>query len=320
MLKKLTKHFCSPDAGGASGAADTANSNDDLFEVIDDSAAGSEQVIDGLDAANATDTEGNPINPNNVPKEQADDELASMDYKTLMKFIKNKFPDEHQADINGMFNKRFKSHKKTEEDLDALKPLVAATAARYGLDPKDVAAVIKAAVDDNSNYEKEAYEKGFGDPAAYRKHLAEQAELDQLRNEKRIREEAEQNARDRRQLLEGWERESAEFRKTVPDFDFKTEWQNNEEFRYFLTSGLPVKKAYFAAHAEEMASAEAEKAAKQAEQRVINEVRANRRRPSENGARTSPAVRVKKSVENMSLADIERIFDEAKKGNLISID
>ena len=316
----IKRNFCSPDTGGASGVAQSAEKNDELFEIVENSAAGSEQIIDGLDAVNATDTEGNPLTPQPVTESEVDDELSKADYDTLMGIIKSKYAKEHQEEIDSHFNKRFKNHKRTEEAYNALKPLIAANAARYGLDPKDVSAVIKAAVEDNSNYEKEAYERGFGDPAAYRKHLAEQQELNNLREEKRIREENEKNERDRKQLVDGWRQESEEFKKLVPDFDLNSEWKNNEEFRYFLTSGMSVKKAYYAAHAEELASSESQKAAKKAEQKVINEVKANLRRPSENGVKAATAVRVKKSVKDMSLADYERVFDEARDGAKISFD
>lgn len=305
------KNFCSPDDGGASGAAvDTATETDDLFETVGGpEAEGDEQIIDGISAKNTKDSEGKPLNP----KEQVDDEPAVEDFESLYTALKDKYPKELQAKYDGNFNKRFKDAKRNEETLKSLKPLINAMSARYGIDAKDIAALVKAADEDNSNFEKKAFEKGFGDVATYRDYLRREEEFNELREAERRRTEAETQERERSELIKGWLEESAELQKEVPNFDFKTEWNGSEKFRYLINSGFGVAEAYKMLHADEFAK----KAAEKAQAEIMREIRANNQRPTENGAGAQAGIRVKKSVDEMSAADIDRIVQEAKSGKKI---
>lgn len=305
-------HFYAPDDGA--GAAPASANDDDLFEAVDDSVAESDQPIDGIKAVNTPDSQGNPLEQD--PSD--DDDRAEESFDDL---IKGRYKDEFQTKVNGIIDKRFKTHKQTEEkakklegDMAKLRPLFSAMAAKYGLDPNDIEGIVKAADQDNSNFESEAYEKGFGDAAAYREHLANQAELNRLREAERVRQESETQDLLRRQLLEGWETESEAFRKEIPDFDFKKEWDGSERFRYLVNSGFKVKEAYMAVHAEEYARAAAERA----QQDILREVKANKARPVESNVGTNTAIRVKKSIKDMSLEDTERIIREAKAGKKIT--
>ena len=69
-----------------------------------------------------------------------------------------------------------------------------------------------------------------------------------------------------------------------------------------------------AVHAAEYAKAAADKAQKD----ILAEIRANKTRPTESSANPQAAIRVKKSVKDMSLEDTERIIQEAKRGRKIT--
>ena len=307
----LFKNFYRPDDGDSGASAQT--DNDDLFEV-EGSAAESEPIIDGLKAVNTPDSEGKPLKS----EEAVDDEPPKEDFNTL---IKGKYKDEYQANVDAIINKRFKNAKANEEKLKAqeatmakLQPLFNAMAAKYGIKADDIDAIIEAADKDNSNYEQAAYDNGYGDTAEYRRAVERDEELNRLRAAEKARVEAAEQDRQRRELLEGWMKESEEFKQEVEGFDFKTEWDGSDRFRYLVNSGFKVKEAYMAVHAAEYAKAAADKAQKD----ILAEIRANKSRPTESNANPQAAIRVKKSVKDMSLADTDRIIEEAKRGRKIT--
>lgn len=307
----MLKNIYAPEDGASGASAQT--DNDDLFEV-EGSAAESEQVIDGLNAVNTPDSEGKPLKS----KGAVDDEPPEEDFDTL---IKGKYKEQYQANVDAIINKRFKNAKANEEKLKAieatmakLQPLFNAMAAKYGIKADDIDAIIEAADKDNSNYEQAAYDNGYGDTAEYRRAVERDEELNRLRAAEKARVEAAEQDRQRRELLEGWLAESEEFKKEVEDFDFKSEWDGNDRFRYLVNSGFKVKEAYMAVHAAEYAKAAADKAQKD----ILAEIRANKTRPTESSANPQAAIRVKKSVKDMSLEDTERIIQEAKRGRKIT--
>lgn len=307
----MLKNFYAPEDGASGASAQT--DNDDLFEV-EGSAAESEQVIDGLNAVNTPDSEGKPLKS----EEAVDDEPPEEDFNTL---IKGKYKDQYQAKVEAIINKRFKDAKANEEKLKAneatmakLQPLFNAMAAKYGIKADDIDAIIEAADKDNSNYEQAAYDNGYGDTAEYRRAVERDEELNRLRAAEKARVEAAEQDRQRRELLEGWLAESEEFKKEVEGFDFKSEWDGSDRFRYLVNSGFKVKEAYMAVHAAEYAKAAADKAQKD----ILAEIRANKTRPTESSANPQAAIRVKKSVKDLSLEDTERIIQEAKRGRKIT--
>lgn len=307
----MLKNFYAPEDGASGASAQT--DNDDLFEV-EGSAAESEQVIDGLNAVNTPDSEGKPLKS----EEAVDDEPPEEDFDTL---IKGKYKEQYQANVDAIINKRFKNAKANEEKLKAneatmakLQPLFNAMAAKYGIKADDIDAIIEAADKDNSNYEQAAYDNGYGDTAEYRRAVERDEELNRLRAAEKARVEAAEQDRQRRELLEGWLAESEEFKKEVEGFDFKSEWDGSDRFRYLVNSGFKVKEAYMAVHAAEYAKAAADKAQKD----ILAEIRANKTRPTESSANPQAAIRVKKSVKDMSLEDTERIIQEAKRGRKIT--
>jgi hypothetical protein len=307
----MLKNFYAPEDGASGASAQT--DNDDLFEV-EGSAAESEQVIDGLNAVNTPDSEGKPLKS----EEAVDDEPPEEDFDTL---IKGKYKEQYQANVDAIINKRFKNAKANEEKLKAneatmakLQPLFNAMAAKYGIKADDIDAIIEAADKDNSNYEQAAYDNGYGDTAEYRRAVERDEELNRLRAAEKERVEAAEQDRQRRELLEGWLAESEEFKKEVEGFDFKSEWDGSDRFRYLVNSGFKVKEAYMAVHAAEYAKAAADKAQKD----ILAEIRANKTRPTESSANPQAAIRVKKSVKDMSLEDTERIIQEAKRGRKIT--
>lgn len=324
----LRKHFNFYSPEGETGAAESYANSDDLLEVVEGSdAEGDEQLIDGVKAVNTKDTEGKSLAEGSADDDGLDDEAAFEElingkYKEI---YQKKVKEINQKKVNEVIGKRFKSYKKVEEELAALKseresvqPLFNAIAAKYGIDPKDVKAIVEAASNDNSNFEEEAYRHGFSDADAYRAHLEQTAELERLRNEDRARRQEQEENLQREQLIQGWIEEAKELKAIVPEFDLKAELQN-DRFAYFLNSGFSVSDAYKMTHVDEYAAAKAAQAMKETEDRVLREIKANKMRPTEGAASSSAAVRVKKAVSDLTLTDTERLIAEAKKGKKITL-
>lgn len=319
MLKFINFYF--PEDAGAGGAAEAAN-NDELFEYVDNSVAESKANVNGIKAVNVPDTQGKPYDSGETAT--ADDEPAvetdekePEDFESL---IEGRYKKDFQSKVDGIINKRFRQNKKNEElikqfeaEKEMLAPLFKAMGAKYGIDPTDVKAIVEAADKDNSNFEQAAYDNGFDDAESFRKHTEREEELNRLREQERVRKETELANKQRQELIEGWLEESTEFKKEIPTFDFKNEWNNNERFRYLVNSGFSVKDAYKSTHFDDYLQAER----KRAQDDILREVRMNHSRPIESNANANAAIRVKKSIKDMSLEDTERVIREAKSGKTI---
>lgn len=100
--------------------------------------------------------------------------------------------------------------------------------------------------------------------------------------EKKFRQDTQ---RDRiREHFQELQRQATELRKQFPDFDLSVQLQDPAFLR--MTSpgtGISVENAYFALHRDALQSAAMEMAAKKTAELISNNIRANGRRPEENG-------------------------------------
>lgn len=304
--------FYSPDEGGTGAAA---AAEEELFtEVGPDAGDENVESLGDVKAKNQSDTQGTPLKPDG----KSDDDSAEESFTSL---IKGKYKDDFQRETQRIIDKRFKEMKNLQERVKAYEakdketePLFRAMGAKYGKDPADVKAIVEAAYRDDENFANQAYDKGYQNADAYRAHIEQEAELNRLREADKIRQETEKRAADQEKLLRGWLEESETFREKVPEFDFRSEWDGNDKFRYLVTSGFGVENAYMAVHAAEYAAL----AAKDAENKAMAQVRANIRRPTENGATSRPGLIINKSVDAMTPDEMERAVSEAKLGKRIT--
>ena len=84
-----------------------------------------------------------------------------------------------------------------------------------------------------------------------------------------------------------------------------------------MRSGVDVKTAYEVVHKDEIIPAAMQIAAKTAEQKVVNKIRAGGARPMENGVQDQSASLVKTDVSQLSKADRAEIIRRAERGEKI---
>ena len=229
------------------------------------------------------------------------------------KLIKGEYKDLYDASVQDTVQKRLKGTKEQVARLETLTPLLELLGNKYGVDFNDADALLKAAEEDNSYFEDEALERGITveELKRIRKMERENADL------KRWREEQENRERGAR-LYQKWLEQAEETKKFYPDFDLETEMQN-EDFRRLLQSNIGVKAAFQALHMEDIIPQAMQYAAKTAEKKVTDKVRANGARPTENGISSQSASVVKTNVSQFTNADMDEIIRRVRNGEKIKL-
>ena len=187
---------------------------------------------------------------------------------------------------------------------------------KYGVDGKDVDALVKAIEEDDSYYEDEAIQKGLTV-----EQLKKQKALERENAEfKRAREEAErrQNA-DR--IYAQWQQQGEDTKRFYPNFNFQAEVTNAEtssRFLDLLRAGVDVRTAYEVVHKDELIAGAMQYTAQTIQQKTVNDIRARGMRPAENGtAGNNAAVTVKTDPTKFTKKDREEISRRVMLGERI---
>ncbi len=106
------------------------------------------------------------------------------------------------------------------------------------------------------------------------------------------------------------ERQHQAFLQKKPDFDMKTELQNDTFVGYIWKNGLSVEDAYLLTHRDEVVE--------EAVADAIKRIQDRRNRISENGAGKNSPVSVKKNPKEMSDKEIDSIIERVRNGEKIS--
>lgn len=120
-------------------------------------------------------------------------------------------------------------------------------------------------------------------------------------------------AQNARQRLRRWSREAGEVKEVYPDFDLARE-AKNAEFTQLLKGGVSVRKAYEVVHLKELL----ENAARDAEKRVLDGIRARAGRPAENGVSAHSGLTVRADVKSLTADQRRDIARRAGRGEKIS--
>ena len=220
------------------------------------------------------------------------------------KLVKGKYKKQFGDRVQGILQERFKNNRDLSGRLEAVDPILEAMAERYGIDKSDPAALLEAFFNDESMLEKEAFERGISvdrlreDKKADREKKAlskRVAQYEQQEQERKTREEAQK-------LYRGWEEEAKALKKIVPSFDLQSALADKQFVNYLRASGGNIKGAYMATHSEEFLSAAMTAAAKSAEKKAADRVRANASRPTENGLKGQAAVQSRKDVSQLTVS------------------
>ena len=128
-------------------------------------------------------------------------------------------------------------------------------------------------------------------------------------------EEARAEARRHEEALQTrWAMEVEETQGTYPQFHWETE-SSDPMFQRLLDSEVPVKLAYEVLHLDEVRA----QAARDAERRLIDHIRARGTRPSENGTAAQNAVAVKPDVSRLTRQQRRDIAQKAMRGETITL-
>lgn len=110
-----------------------------------------------------------------------------------------------------------------------------------------------------------------------------------------------------------WDREVEETRGTYPQFDFD-EASSDPRFTALLEAGVSVRLAYEVLNLEQIKA----QAARAAEKRLADHIRAQGIRPQENGAAAQSAVAVKPDVGRLTRQQRSEIAQKAMRGETIT--
>ena len=238
------------------------------------------------------------------PRVQSVDEQASapsddqleMEFEKLIKG--GRFENAFKKRTQGIIDKRFKTLKSLEESQAKQKPIFDLLSAKYGTDPSNIDELLEKMQNDISPKSESAPE------------VADKKTTSVNRDEF-ISQKA-------KALAQRWAQEGEQLKKIFPSFDFKTEL-NNPAFASLLKSGLPLRKAYTAAHSDEILKSAVSGTAKKAAMQTLQSIRANGNRVSENGLHNGSALLRKTDVSNLSGSDIRSIIKQVENGKKIRL-
>lgn len=225
--------------------------------------------------------------------------------------IKGKYKDQFGKKTKGIVQERLKGTKASVERLEALTPLLDLIAQKYGVDPADAKALYEAAQADDSNFEKEALEKGMS--VEHLRALKKvEGERDALKRKVELTNREEYQAR----RYQKWMEQETETKKIHPNFSLETELQN-PQFKSLLNNNIDVRTAYEICHHDEIMTAAMDFAAKKAQEQYANNIIANGARPSENGVSAQASAATGVDVSKLSRAEFLEYQRRVSRGEKI---
>jgi hypothetical protein len=304
MLKNVWNLQLFADEEGVESAIDTNSIPDDTgVEVSGDAAQNM-----GEESVDATQEE-ETVNP------ETEDEVSFDD------LIQGKYKDAFNQKTSEIVQKRVKQMQTDLDEANAsmgvLQPMMMALAQKYQLDfndPNIDQAVVDAVLKDKALYEEAAMEAGmdvdtFMQVQELKRENQEYAERERLSEEERI-------------IREKYERhmmEAEEVKKVYPNFDLMEEIRNYPQFAMQIDCGVPVRNAFEATHFEELAAIRAEAIATKASEKVANSVKANKKRPAENGLEVQPGSQIGTNISGLSIEKLDELEARARRGEKIDL-
>lgn len=226
--------------------------------------------------------------------------------------INGKYKDAFTAEMQRIIDRRFKEAKTTEAALNATKPLTDLLMQRYGIADGDMGKLMTAVENDDPTLSRRAEENGMS--------VEQQRQMDRYERENRqLRAaEAQRVNEDRaRETTARWMREAEDLVKEYPGFDLRSEIEN-PDFMRLLRAGIPVRHAYEVTHRDEIMRTVQQRTAASTEKRVVDDIRANGRRPRENGTSSNQGAFITKTdPSKFTKEDHARIRERVRAGERI---
>lgn len=229
-------------------------------------------------------------------------------YKEL---INGKYKDQYTKDTQRIINQRFKQTKGLEKQIADTQPVIDMLMQKYKIEGNDLGKLTSAINDDDAMWESAADDAGMTIDQ-YKQFRKLEQENARFAREKAEREQQEKfNA-----VYAEWNRQADELKQTFPDFDFNAEMQN-PEFASMVTKGIPVEHAFKVLHMDDIVTTAMKTTASAAEKRVVDNIRARRNRPVENGAAKQSAFTYKSDVTKLTTADRREAVRRSARGETI---
>lgn len=237
---------------------------------------------------------------------------AAAERKANWEKAKQEFKDLYTSDTQRIIDNRFRQTKELEAANSKFQQLTAKVAARYGVDPANVDALMDAIGKDQSFLQEQADRAGMT--------------LDQYRTMTDLKmqnaqllaaQQAQQQAAQRAAMVQRLEAEEAQVKEVYPTFDLEKE-AGNPEFAALLKRGVSMKQAFEVLHMDELMQGAMQYTAAKVQQTTARNIQARQARPDEGAAAKAAPVTAKTDVNKLTKADREKIAQEVMRGKVIT--
>lgn len=223
-----------------------------------------------------------------------------------------KYKDLYGRDVKAAIQDRFKNQDDAKAQLDKLGPMLNLLMEREGV--KSVDDLVTHIMDDDSLYEEEAERRGMTVEGVKNLRALEEENA-------RLKEKEQQDAERMfiEQHLQKLAMQAEELKKIYPNFDLRTELQN-DTFRRLTApnSGLDVKTAFYAVHHDELEPQAISYGIQKAQQQMSQSMQANSRRPVEGAALRGQPAEHAIDPRNLTRQEREALIERAKRGEVIT--
>ena len=224
---------------------------------------------------------------------------------------KGKYRELYGRDVQAAVNDRFKNQQNASEELSALEPMLKVMRDQYGV--ANNVDLVSHYMDNDDLYEEEAESRGMTVESV---KLVHQLEQENARYKAREQQEAESMFI--RQHLEKLARQAEDLKQIYPNFDLRTELQNETFARLTApNSWLDVKTAYYAVHHDELEPQAMAYGIQRAQQQISQTLQANQRRPMEGAAQRGQPPEVTIDVNKLTREEMQNMKDRAARGERI---
>lgn len=258
-----------------------------------------------LNAENNQNNSGSG-NPNKQTEE------GEVDYKKEWDKLKNdpKYRAIYDSEVQGFIKDRFKDHKELQGKGVRYDQMFEILSRKYQItDENELLVALQKDV-----LESEAFEKGIEDPQNYAEVQMLKAENERLRTEhKNEIERQKMNAK-----IEDWIEQGRKLQEQYPAFNLQNEVNANPKFLQLIEAGIDVKTAYEVSNPNAIQE-QKQAIEKQAEQKVVNQIKNRQNRPKEAGLsnNNNQNVITKKSVHELTKEDRAEIRRRVARGERI---
>ena len=224
-----------------------------------------------------------------------------------------RFHEIYGKKVSETVQNRFKNQSDLQAEIDGMNEGLAPLYMNYGLETGDFEGLTNALANDNAFYQAGAEKAGLT-VDQYKHQLKLQADSDRLHQV----EAAYQQEQQLQEMYRQAEADAEELRQAFPNFDLGLEMENNETFRGLLKSGVDVRRAFFAAHADEILMGANNEAQMTAKQNAAQAIRQRAARPMESAMSYAPAIERRSDPSKLTDEDMDNIDKIVIDGGVVS--